>query len=295
MRRLFGGLAIAALLAGAAACESNQTAGNANATNAPAAPATPPVPPGTASTLTPGTPEYILANQPDATGDIKAAAGLVNFNAKFWRKGGNARLEGDAGQLLANLQGKGRIVVLARPNQPTLVVNVDQKRYYEAPVGSTENPADYIAFYVKNWREKGWTVQEAGEDTVDGHPTTKYRIAPPGGSAAAAVQNANAPASANANAAGAANTNAGGPVGNDEVFAYVAKDMNNLILRLDGRLQNQPFRIDITNPSTTVQDTAFDPPAGFPAGFTKVADMRGLIDPNAPGTGAAPAANTNGH
>lgn len=278
MRRFIGGLAIAAVLVGTAACESSSQPGAAP-TTPPVKPATPPVEPGAASNLQPGTPEYILANQPDFVGDMTLEAGLLKMTAKVARKGGNARLEADAGQVLANLQGKGRLLVITRPNQSTLLINLDQKKYYEAPVAPAENTADYIATYVRGWREKGWKVEQVGEESIDGRPAVKFRIAPPAGSAAAAVTNTNA-----------ANTNAAGqPAGGDEAFAWVAKDLSNLIIKLEGRIENQAFRLDVKNASTDVPDTLFAPPAGFPEGFTKVSNARELANPSA---AAAPATNT---
>ena len=81
-------------------------------------------------------------------------------------------------------------------------------------------------------------VEEAGEQQVNGHPTTKYRV-----------------------------TIEGQP---GELDVYAAKDLKNLIVKIDGQFEGHTVQVELTNISLDVPDSAFSPPAGYEKTYTKV-------------------------
>ena len=81
-------------------------------------------------------------------------------------------------------------------------------------------------------------VEEAGEEQAAGHPTTKYRV-----------------------------TTEGQP---GELNVYAAKDLKNLVIKLDGQFEGHTVQMQLSNISLNVPDSLFNPPAGYEKTYTKV-------------------------
>jgi hypothetical protein len=262
MKKSVAGIALAALVVFAAACQpSDETAPAANANvnanantgalaNANTANTNAPPP------TVPGSPEDIIARQPDFTADIRATSNKVVIDAHVFRKGGNARAEFTVPpQYPLPLPPNSKVVILSRPGEPSLIYAPEQKMYMEAPVTSTGNPATAIGEFLNNLKsDQRFKLEDTGSETIDGHDTRKLRITHEGK--------------------------------DTEVFVYAAKDLQNLIVKLDGRVEGQPLTVTLSNISLTVPDTAFEPPANYQTEYKK-------LDPAAMMGGAAPPANTN--
>jgi hypothetical protein len=103
-------------------------------------------------------------------------------------------------------------------------------------------------------------IEEAGVETIDGHECVKVRF-----------------------------TEEGKPT---DLFLWFAKDLKNLVTKVEGQFEGRQFQLSLTNVSIDVPDTAVALPQDYATTYKKV-DVASLFKPEAaPAQGAAqPAPN----
>jgi hypothetical protein len=169
----------------------------------------------------PGTPQYALTHQPDFAATVKFETGAAKFDTKVVKKG-------DAWRIEQPTPGLGTAVYHIRSGQPTLVLLPEKKQYFELGTAEETSLANPVAKTLENLSSRGVKIDEVGKETVDGHPSTKYRANRPGEDA--------------------------------EMFLYTADDLQNLLVRLEGRRENVAFRANWTDVTLNPPDSALQPP-----------------------------------
>jgi hypothetical protein len=169
-----------------------------------------------------GSPQYIIANQPNYAADVKFVTGPSTFDLKVAKKGENWRVE-------FPLPAVGNSITYIRPGQPTIQVFPDKKQYLELPTPEETSAANPITTTLQELQRRNVTIERVGVETVDGRPTTKYRATKAGDDA--------------------------------ELFVYTANDLKNLIVKLEGRRENRQFAGTWTNVTLDPPDSAVTPPA----------------------------------
>ena len=199
-----------------------------------------------------GSPQHIIANQPDYSANVKFVTGPSTFDLKVAKKGENWRVE-------FPLPAVGNSVTYIRPGEPTLQVLPDKKQYIELPTAEETSAANPITTTLRELQRRNVTIEQVGTEIVDGHPTTKYRATKAGEDA--------------------------------ELFVYTAKDLKNLIVKLEGRRENRQFSGTWTNVTLDPPESAVAPPADL-SSYQKI-DAGAFAGQFASGASNEPAENTN--
>jgi hypothetical protein len=258
MLRNLAGVAIAGAIAFTSACApaaptSNATNAGSNSNVATANTNS------VAPALDPGSPQALIANQPDYTADVTLATD-VTFKGKVAKHGKDWRIElplpwpGSATPVQS--------VMFIRSGQPTVMVFPDKKQYLELPVGQDAALANPIAAIIDRLQQQGTKFEAAGTETVDGHPTMKYRATKEGETG--------------------------------EAIVYLAQDLRNMVIKIDGTKENKTGSITWSNIALDPPDTVVQPPADLATAYTK-ADLAALAAGAAGQTGGSPtpSGNTN--
>jgi hypothetical protein len=254
MKRTLTALAIAAATIGAGGCTPGGTT-SPGPTNAPAgttantntgAPASP-------ASYPPGTAQHVLTNQPNYQADITVTTGALTYPGKVAKVGDNWRFE-------TAVPGIGNSVTFIRAGQPVIVLLPDKKQYIEYPASQDGADLNPIATTLKGLQQQGITFEKAGAETVDGHPTTKFR-----------------------------GTKAGET---GEMMVYAADDLQNLVIRIDGRKENVVFNATWSNITLNPPASAVEPPADLATAYKKI-DLGEYQSQFSSGGGDAGAAPSN--
>lgn len=265
MKRTIAGIALATAVGTFVACTPSTDGGpgqptnatNANVasggtnTNGSAAPAP--------ATFEKGSPQYIATHQPDYTADVTVQAGPTKLVGKV------AKL-GDAYRYESSVPPIGKTITYIRPGQPTIMILVDKKQYVEYTDGAEVNP---LARTIQGITQPGVKFEKIGTETVDNHPTQKFRGTKDGETG--------------------------------EIVLYAASDLNDMIIKIDGKKENVTFSAVWSNIATSVPSDAVQPPADLTTAYKKVevgefgamfSEGGGAADPTA--GGAAPATPPSG-
>lgn len=210
----------------AAACAPSPNSGN-SATPQPAANTNPDEIP---ASFPPGSPQYMLANQPDFAADIKFVTGPISYDGKVVKRGESWRVE-----LPLPFPGgqKVKTVTYIRANEPTLMVLPDRKQFVELPPADETSLVNPLKTTLRELEKRGVTIEQVGKETVDGHPATKYRATRQGEDA--------------------------------EMFIWMADDLKNLVVKLEGRRENRNFGATWTNVSLDPPASEVSPPPDLPS------------------------------
>jgi hypothetical protein len=168
-------------------------------------------PPAPAPLVTPATAEFLL-KQPDFTADMVGRFGGQVFTAKMARKGRSFRIETTNPTL----------VLVVRPQQPTVVLSPEKREYFELPAELPTGPVSSIVAAINT--TEGLTVEQVGKDKVEGHDVTRYRLRKPSGDA----------------------------------IVYSADDMQGLVLRIQGLSGKDPFDVIMKNAKLGVTGELLD-------------------------------------
>lgn len=185
----------------------------------------------TAPTFEPGSAPYIAMNQPDYRAMVTVKTGPLTYTGEVARKGDRWKVQLPIPPLKNS-------ILYVRPGQTTLLVMPETKRYVEFPEdqkGSVVNP---MALTLEGLSKPGIVFEQVGTETVDGRNCTKFRATRAGDDA--------------------------------EMTVFVAKDLKDLIVRIDGRVENQTFNATWANPTLDVSDADVSPPADLTTTHTKM-------------------------
>ena len=173
----------------------------------------------------------ILANQPDFMGEETvmdfepAIGGGFSATSKIAKKGSTYRRD------------NGFFIFLSKPNQPTLRLDPKSKTYDELPV--TENDrflwyshADDVEIFAKKEKIK---FEVAGTETVDGHECVKIKATPEAQSSK----------------------------GEEAIYFYAAKDLRNVVVRIEIVIPNRTTAYTLKNITFKVHDDLFKIPARY--------------------------------
>jgi hypothetical protein len=261
MLRNLAGMAIVGAIALTSACApatetTNATNAGSNANVATANTNSVPAP-----AFEPGSPQAQIANQPDYSADVTLATditmkGKVAKHGKDWRIELPVPMPGSTTPV--------QTIMFVRSGQPTIMVMPDRKQYLELPVGQDAALANPIAAIIDRLQQSGTKFEQVGTETVDGHPTNKYRVSKEGETG--------------------------------EAFVYVAQDLRNMVIKIDGSKENKSGSITWTNIALDPPATLIEPPADLATAYKKV-DLPQIVGGAAGGAGAGsttpPAGNTN--
>ena len=179
----------------------------------------------------PGSAPYIALNQPDYRAMVTVQTGPLTYTGEVVRKGDRWKVELPIPPLKNS-------ILYVRPGEPTILVMPETKRFVEFPddqAGSVVNP---MAMTLEGLSKPGIVFEQVGTEAVEGRQCTKFRATRPGDDA--------------------------------EMTVFVAKDLKDLIVRIDGRVENKTFNATWANPTLDVSDADVTPPADLATTFTKM-------------------------
>jgi hypothetical protein len=179
----------------------------------------------------PGSAPYIALNQPDYRAMVTVQTGPLTYTGEVVRKGDRWNVELPIPPLKNS-------ILYVRPGEPTILVMPETKRFVEFPddqAGSVVNP---MAMTLEGLSKPGIVFEQVGTETVEGRQCTKFRATRAGDDA--------------------------------EMTVFVAKDLKDLIVRIDGRVENKTFNATWANPTLDVSDADVAPPADLATTFTKM-------------------------
>jgi hypothetical protein len=257
MKRTLAGLGVGVMFGFVVACTpaaentnvANATAPTVNA-GAPAATEGTSVVAAPALSFEAGSPQYMIAHQPDYSADVLTTTGPTKIPGRIVKKGDNWRVETSVPQL-------GKTVIFIRAGSPGVILLPDRKEYAEVPADQKDLLVNPLQMTYAGLMQSGVKFERVGEETIDGHPTVKYR-----------------------------GFREGQP---GEMFVYFAKDLQHLLIKMDAQIENQAFAITWTNITVDPPDSSVQPPADLASANKKlsVEDLQALFSS---GGDAAPAA-----
>lgn len=201
----------------------------------------------------PGTAPYIAMNQPDYRATVTVQTGPLTYSGLVARKGGRWKVELPVPPLKNS-------VLFVRPGEPTLLLLPETKRYVEFPAGEEGSVVNPMALTLEGLSKPGIVFESVGEETIDGQPCRKFRATRPGDDA--------------------------------EMTVFVATKLKDLIIRIDGRVENKTFNATWKDATLDVTDADVAPPADVATAFQKmeIAEFQSMF---ASEGGPAPAATPN--
>lgn len=196
----------------------------------------------------PGSAPYIALNQPDYRATVTVTTGPLTYSGEVARKGDRWKVELPIPPLKNS-------ILYVRPGEPTILVMPETKRFVEFPAGQDGSVVNPMALTLEGLSKPGIVFEQVGTEVVDGRNCTKFRATRPGDDA--------------------------------EMMVFVAKDLKDLIVRIDGRVENKTFNATWKNPTLEVSDADVTPPADLASTFTKmeIAEFQSVF---ASGADAAP-------
>ncbi|HQR38080.1 MAG TPA: hypothetical protein PLF26_06715 [Blastocatellia bacterium] len=262
MKRTVTALALSVVVSGAIAC--SRAAENSNVANsaAPGANANAPAPvEGTSVVAAPaasfeqGSPQYLIAHQPDYSADVLTVTGPTKIPGKIVKKGDAWRVETTVPQF-------GKTVIFIRPGQQGIIVLEEKKQYAEVPADQKDLLVNPLQMTYEGLMQSGVKFDKVGAETVDGHPTIKFR-----------------------------GSRAGQP---GEMFVYFASDLKNLLIKMDAQIENQTFAITWSNIVIDPPESSVQPPADLASAFKKLSvdDLQALFSSGSDTAPSAPPATT---
>ncbi|MCC6745411.1 MAG: DUF4412 domain-containing protein [Acidobacteria bacterium] len=179
----------------------------------------------------PGSAPYIALHQPDYRATVTVTTGPLTYTGAVARKGDRWKVELPIPPLANS-------TLYVRPGEQTILLMPETKRYVEFPAGQDGSVVNPMAMTLEGLTKPGIRFEQAGTETVDGRTCTKYRATREGDDA--------------------------------EMTVFVAKDLKDLIVRIDGRVENKTFSATWANPTLEVTDADVAPPADLASAFTKM-------------------------
>lgn len=179
----------------------------------------------------PGSAPYIALNQPDYKALVTVQTGPLTYTGEVARKGARWRVELPIPPLKNS-------ILYVRPGETTILVLPETKRFVEFPAGEDGSVVNPMALTLEGLSKPGIVFEQVGTEAVDGHQCTKFRATRPGDDA--------------------------------EMTVFVAKDLKDLIVRIDGRVENKTFNATWKNPTLEVTDADVTPPGDLATTFTKM-------------------------
>lgn len=238
MNRSLTAFALGAVLVGITACApaannsnvSNSTAATNNANTAAPVDGTSVVA-APAASFEEGSPQYLIAHQPDYSADVLTVTGPTKLPGKIVKKGENWRVETSVPPL-------GTTVIYIRQGQPGVIVLPEKKQYAEVPGDQKDLLVNPLQMTYAGLMQSGVKFEKVGPETVEGHPTIKYR-----------------------------GSRAGEP---GEMYVYFANDLKNLLIKMDAQIENQTFSITWSNIVIDPPETSVQPPADLATAYKKM-------------------------
>lgn len=179
----------------------------------------------------PGSAPYIALHQPDYKATVTVQTGPLTYTGEVARKGEKWRVELPIPPLKNS-------ILYVRPGEATILVMPETKRFVEFPAGEDGSVVNPMALTLEGLSKPGIVFEPAGTEVVDGRSCTKFRATRPGDDA--------------------------------EMMVFVAKDLKDLIVRIDGRVENKTFNATWKNPMLDVSDADVNPPADLTTAYTKM-------------------------
>lgn len=203
--------------------------------------------------IQPGSVQDLLAKQPDHKADVVVASDSSQVKVKIAKKGDHYRVEGP-------LPGVGPSIAFLNLGGTSVVLFPDKKQYFEVSgadqQASFQGPMTSVIDTLLKRREAKFEL--VGDETVDGHPAAKYKVTVEGQEG--------------------------------EVRLFLAKDLKNLLIRIEQTISGKTFSLSMTNASLDVTDADVQPPADYATTFTKITEDQ-LMRPAAPDADDAEATN----
>jgi len=184
-----------------------------------------------APVFAPGPAPFIALNQPDYRALVTVTTGPLTYTGEVARKGDRWKVELPIPPLKNS-------VLYVRPGEPTILLLPETKRYVEFPADQAGSVVNPMALTLEGLTKPGIKFEQVGTETIDGHSCAKFRATREGDDA--------------------------------EMMVFVAKDLKDLIVRIDGRVENKTFNAVWKNPTLEVSDSDVAPPADLATTFTKM-------------------------
>jgi len=213
-------------------------------------------------------PLYPLLHQPDFGADAELITpNQAMLAAKITKKAGALHAEFPFPKIFPLKVPEGTTFIIhLEPGKAPLVLMPQQKLYSESPQFLGFSPGAMLqVLFGSVASQASLKTEDAGTETIDGHECSKLKVVDP---------------------AKPTETN---------LTMWMAKDLQNLVIRVDGMFQGQIYKVNLKNVTMTPSDEALALPKDYEKTFTKV-DVEKLLSPptasTAQGSAPAPSAPT---
>jgi hypothetical protein len=177
----------------------------------------------------------IVANRPDYRADYSVVIGRELIKIKLARRGKSFRHEiMPAQNAVAQINDEYRyyeLVTLTIPSKPVVAIDPQEKTYTELRAGFEFPTPDIEHHFQAALQQEGKIIgEELGIETVDHHSAKKIRIRFASG---------------------------------EMVTIYVASDLNDLVVKLEGTYEGVPISLSMSNISLQVPQDLFEVPKDY--------------------------------